>query len=217
MKMAGVHVSDHPLCRHKLSLLRDRSTAAIQFRMLVDELSFMLTYEAIRDLELNEIQVETPLTTTRGHDLRHGIGLVPILRAGLGMVGGALRLLPQAQVWHLGLARNERTLDPEEYYNNLPATPTVGRVIVLDPMLATGGSAGAAIDILARWGVERIQFVGILAAPEGVESLRARHPGVDIHVGAVDERLTTADDGLPPGFIWPGLGDAGDRQFDTVA
>jgi uracil phosphoribosyltransferase len=140
---------------------------------------------------------------------------VPILRAGLGMVEGAWRFLPQAEVWHLGLYRDEHTLRPVEYYNKLPVAPTVQLCLLLDPMLATGGSATAAVDVLKRWGVSRIKFIGLIAAPEGVAALQAHHPDVDIHVAAIDERLTTTADPFPPGFIWPGLGDAGDRQFGT--
>ena len=143
------------------------------------------------------------------------IGLVPILRAGLGMVEGAWRLLPQAEVWHLGLYRDERTLRPVEYYNKLPVAPTVQLCLLLDPMLATGGSATAAVDVLKRWGVSRIKFVGLIAAPDGVAALQTQHPDVDIHVAAIDERLTNENDPFPPGYIWPGLGDAGDRQFGT--
>ena len=143
------------------------------------------------------------------------VGLVPILRAGLGMVEGAWRLLPQAEVWHLGLYRDEHTLRPVEYYNKLPVSPRVQLCLILDPMLATGGSATAAVEVLKRWGVQRIKFVGLIAAPEGIRALHAEHPDVDVHVAAVDERLTNAQDPFPSGYIWPGLGDAGDRQFGT--
>jgi uracil phosphoribosyltransferase len=132
------------------------------------------------------------------------------------MVEGAWRLLPQAEVWHLGLYRDEHTLRPVEYYNKLPVSPTVQLCLILDPMLATGGSAIAAVDILKRWGVSRVKFLGLIAAPEGVDALQDAHPDVDIHVTAIDERLTTDSDPLPAGFIWPGLGDAGDRQFGTA-
>jgi len=211
-----VHISAHPLAAHKLALLRDRFTEPIRFRELITELSAMITHEATQDLELTERTVETPLAQTSGHRLADRIGFAPILRAGLGMVEGARSLLPQAQVWHLGIRRDERSLAPVEYYNRLSQVPSVTLCLVLDPMLATGGSAIAAVSLVKKWGVERIKFVGILAAPEGIAALHERHPEVEIHVCAVDERLTDERDGVPSGFIWPGLGDAGDRQFDTV-
>ncbi|RIK43678.1 MAG: uracil phosphoribosyltransferase [Chloroflexi bacterium] len=207
--------SRHPLARHKLSLLRSIETEPKKFRELVGELSMMMVYEATHDLALVPTSVETPLTTTEGAQMGEKIGLVPILRAGLGMVEGAWRLLPQAEVWHLGLYRDERTLKPVHYYNKLPIQPTVGVCLILDPMLATGGSATAAIEVLKQWGVARIKFVGLIAAPEGIAAVHSAHPDVAIYVAAIDERLTTAADPFPPGFIWPGLGDAGDRQFGT--
>ncbi len=208
--------SPHPLARHKLSLLRRLETEPKKFRELVSELATILIYEATQDLTLASQAITTPLTTMNGAVMGEKIGLVPILRAGLGMVEGAWRLLPQAEVWHLGLYRDEHTLQPVEYYNKLPTQPTVGLCLILDPMLATGGSAIAAVDVLKRWGVARIKFVGLIAAPEGVATLHAHHPDVAIHIAAVDERLTTSADPFPPGFIWPGLGDAGDRQFGTA-
>ncbi len=208
--------SPHPLARHKLSLLRRLETEPKKFRELVSELAMILIYEATQDLPLASQAITTPLTTMNGAVMGEKIGLVPILRAGLGMVEGAWRLLPQAEVWHLGLYRDEHTLQPVEYYNKLPTQPTVGLCLILDPMLATGGSAIAAVDVLKRWGVARIKFVGLIAAPEGVAALHAHHPDVAIHIAAVDERLTTTADPFPPGFIWPGLGDAGDRQFGTA-
>ena len=205
----------HPLARHKLTLLRSVTTEPKKFREVVSELATMLVYEATRDLPLRALDVETPLTTARGAEMAEKIGLIPILRAGLGMVDGAWNLLPQAEVWHLGLYRDERTLKPVEYYNKLPTDPTVQLCLLLDPMLATGGSAIAACDVLKRWGVKRVKYLGLIAAPEGIHALHHAHPDVDIHVAAVDERLTNADDPFPTGFIWPGLGDAGDRQFGT--
>lgn len=215
MTSANVYPSSHPLARHKLTLLRSISTEPKKFREVISELAMMLVYEATRDLPLQTASVQTPLTTTEGAYMAEKVGLVPILRAGLGMVEGAWRLLPQAEVWHLGLYRDERTLRPVEYYNKLPVMPTVQLCLILDPMLATGGSATAAVEVLKRWGVARIKFVGLIAAPEGVRMLQSHHPDVDIHVAAIDERLTTSADPFPPGFIWPGLGDAGDRQFGT--
>ncbi|HRW05554.1 MAG TPA: uracil phosphoribosyltransferase [Caldilineaceae bacterium] len=215
--MAGnTYPSPHPLIQHKLTLLRRKSTEPKKFRELVGEVSIMLTYEATQDLAVLPIEIETPLTAARGKTMGEKIGLVPILRAGLGMVDGAWRLLPQAEVWHLGLYRDERTLQPVEYYNKLPTDPTVQLCLLLDPMLATGGSAIAAVDVLKRWGVSRIKFVGLIAAPEGIAALHDHHPDVDIHIGAIDERLTNKDDIFPSGYIWPGLGDAGDRQFGTA-
>ncbi len=212
---ANVYPSAHPLAQHKLTLLRRKATEPKKFRELVSELSMMMIYEATSDVSLLPHEIETPLTTMRAPQLGEKIGLVPILRAGLGMVEGAWRLLPQSEVWHLGLYRDERTLQPVEYYNKLPTDPTVQICLLLDPMLATGGSATAAVDVLKRWGVERIKFVGLIASPEGVAALHQKHPDVDIHVAAVDERLTDHNDEFPSGYIWPGLGDAGDRQFGT--
>lgn len=215
MPTGNVYPSAHPLARHKLTLLRRRTTEPKKFREVIGELAMMLTYEATHDLPLTTVDVDTPLTRAQGAEMAEKVGLVPILRAGLGMVEGAWMLLPQAEVWHLGLYRDENTLRPVEYYNKLPVNPTVQLCLILDPMLATGGSASAAVEVLKRWGVERIKFVGLIAAPEGIETLQNDHPNVDIHVAAIDERLTTQDDPFPPGFIWPGLGDAGDRQFGT--
>ncbi len=216
MPNANIHVSAHPLAKHKLTLLRRRTTEPKKFRELISELAMMLVYEATCDLPLARELVDTPLTQTVGESMAETVGLVPILRAGLGMVEGAWRLLPQAEVWHLGLYRDERTLRPVEYYNKLPVSPTVELCLILDPMLATGGSATAAVDVLKRWGVSRIKFVGLIAAPEGIQALQTQHPDVDIYVAAIDERLTDGRDACPPGFIWPGLGDAGDRQFGTA-
>jgi len=195
--------------------LRRKETEPKKVRELVNELSMMMVYEATQDLPMLPVEVETPLTTARGKTMGEKVGLVPILRAGLGMVDGAWRLLPQAEVWHLGLYRDEKTLQPVEYYNKLPTDSTVQLCLILDPMLATGGSAIAAVQVLKRWGVERIKFVGLIAAPEGVDALQKAYPDVDIHLGAIDERLTNKDDIFPSGYIWPGLGDAGDRQFGT--
>ncbi|HRW46944.1 MAG: uracil phosphoribosyltransferase [Caldilinea sp.] len=212
----NVFVSPHPLARHKLTLLRRRETEPKKFREVIGELASMLVYEATADLATRPLAIETPLTTTEGQVMAEKVGLVPILRAGLGMVEGAWRLLPQAEVWHLGLYRDERTLQPVSYYNKLPVAPTVELCLVLDPMLATGGSAIAAVDVLKQWGVSRIKFVGLLGAPEGIAALHERHPDVAIHVAEIDERLTGPGDAFPSGYIWPGLGDAGDRQFGTA-
>jgi uracil phosphoribosyltransferase len=204
-----VHISPHPLVKHKLSVLRDKSTDHRAFRELVRELALLLCYEATQDLPLSPRTVETPMGLANAHKAEDAIGLVPILRAGLGLVDGVMELLPQVQVWHIGLYRDEKTLRPVQYYNKLPTEPTVSVCLVLDPMLATGGSAVATVDILKNWGVKRIKFLGLIAAPEGVEVFTKAHPDVPIHVAAVDERLNEI------GFIVPGLGDAGDRQFGT--
>ncbi len=201
--------SPHPLVAHKLSLLRNADTNPKQFRELIREMAALLTYEATADLLTTPVSIQTPLAPAQGLMLKEAIGLVPILRAGLGMVEGVWALLPNAEVWHIGLYRDERTLKPVEYYNKLPVEPTVSVCLILDPMLATGGSAVATVDILKRWGVRRIKFVGILAAPEGIQLMHQHHPEVPIHLAAVDERLNEH------GYILPGLGDAGDRQFGT--
>jgi uracil phosphoribosyltransferase len=207
--MAQVHVSKHPLLQHKLALLRDQDTKHRQFRELVGEMAKLLCYEATADLELDELTVTTPMGQAPGHRLKKEIGLIPILRAGLGMVTGMLEMLPGAQVWHLGFYRDERTLRPVQYYNKLPIEPTVQLCLILDPMLATGGSAVEAVNVLKEWGVRHIKYVGLIGAPEGIERLSTAHPDVPIHLAAVDERLNDI------GFIVPGLGDAGDRQFGT--
>jgi uracil phosphoribosyltransferase len=207
--MSGLHISKHPLALHKLTVLRDKDTDHRSFRELVRELALLLCYEATQDLELEQRVVNTPVGPAAGYKTNDTIGLVPVLRAGLGLVEGVMELLPNVQVWHIGLYRDEKTLRPVEYYNNLPTEPTVQVCLVLDPMLATGGSAVATVDILKRWGVSRIKYLGLIAAPEGVERLQTAHPDVAIHVASVDERLNEV------GFIVPGLGDAGDRQFGT--
>lgn len=205
-----LHISQHPLVQHKLSILRDSQTRHPQFRQLVREIAMLLCYEASADLDLNNTSVTTPMGEARGKILRQEIGLIPILRAGLGMVDGILELLPSAQVWHIGIYRDEKTLRPVQYYNKLPIAPTVQICFILDPMLATGGSAVATAQILKNWGAERIKFVGLIGAPEGVKALESAHPDVDIYLAALDERLNEI------GFIIPGLGDAGDRQFGTA-
>jgi uracil phosphoribosyltransferase len=204
-----VYESKHPLVKHKLSLMRDKQTKPKKFRELIREVAMLLCYEATADLDVMAINVETPLETAVGHELREKVGLVPVLRAGLGMVEGIWEMMPGAEVWHIGLYRDEKTLKPVSYYNKLPTMPTVQVCLVLDPMLATGGSAVATVDILKKWGAQRIKFVGILAAPAGIERLQTAHPDVPIHIAKIDQRLNDF------GFILPGLGDAGDRQFGT--
>jgi uracil phosphoribosyltransferase len=206
----GVFISSHPLVKHKLTLLRDKTTDPTRFRRLVHELATLLCYEATQDLSLTPKSVETPMGTAQGAELAESIGLIPILRAGLGMIDGVWDLMPVAEVWHIGLYRDEHTLQPVQYYNKLPVEPRVQVCLILDPMLATGGSAIATADLLREWGAKRIKFVGLIAAPEGIKALREAHPDVPIHIGAVDERLNEI------GYIVPGLGDAGDRQFGTA-
>jgi uracil phosphoribosyltransferase len=208
--MPNVYPSPHPLVAHKLSILRDIYTEPKKFRQLVRELGALLTYEATTDLAMVPVDITTPLATAKCHELSMKIGLVPVLRAGLGLVEGVWELIPTAEVWHIGLYRDEKTLKPVEYYNKLPIEPTVSMCLILDPMLATGGSAVATADILKRWGVKRIKFVGLIAAPEGIAALQKAHPDVDIHLAAVDDHLNEH------GYIVPGLGDAGDRQFGTA-
>lgn len=205
-----VYESSHPLTRHKLALLRDSQTKSKQFRELVRELSLMLAYEATQDLPLSQIEVETPMGTAVGQQLQNNIGLVPILRAGLGMVNGLLEMIPAMQVWHIGMYRDEETLEPVWYYNKLPNQPTVDICLVCDPMLATGGSAVATVDLVKKWGVSHVKFLALIAAPEGIRTLEQAHPDVDIYVAAIDDHLNDI------GFIVPGLGDAGDRQFGTL-
>ena len=207
--MENVFPSQHPLVAHKLRLLRDVNTEPKKFRELVREISALLAYEATSDLLTMPVITKTPLAPAAGAELEEKIGLVPILRAGLGMVEGVWGLMPSAEVWHIGIYRDEHSLKPVEYYNKLPVEPTVSVCLVLDPMLATGGSAVATIDILKRWGVKKIKFVGIIGAPEGIQAVHTMHPQVPIHLAAVDERLNEH------GYILPGLGDAGDRQFGT--
>ena len=207
--MNNVFPSTHPLVAHKITRLRDVTTEPKKFRELVRELAALLAYEATLDLQVIPVDVQTPLAVARGSHLMDKIGLVPILRSGLGMVEGVWELMPSAEVWHIGLYRDERTLQPVSYYNRLPVAPTVSVCLILDPMLATGGSAVATVDILKNWGVTNIKFVGLIAAPEGIATLHNAHPDVPIHIAAIDDHLNEH------GYILPGLGDAGDRQFGT--
>jgi uracil phosphoribosyltransferase len=207
-----LHVSRHPAILHKLGILRDERTEPKKFREVVRELSWLLGYEALADARVRPLTVRTPLEEMAGNELADRIGLIPILRAGLGMVDAMLELMPTAEVWHLGLFRDERTLQPVEYYNKLPDAATVDLCLILDPMLATGGSATAAIDVLKRWGAVtpvRIKLINLIAAPEGAEAVFAAHPDVEIYCAALDRQLNDR------GYIMPGLGDAGDRQFGT--
>jgi uracil phosphoribosyltransferase len=208
--MDQVHVSTHPLVQHKLTLLRRAETEPKKFRELVRELTQFLIYEATADLNLRPKPITTPLAPYDGQEIGERIGLVPILRAGLGMVEPVLEMIPTVRVWHLGLYRDKHTLEPVAYYHKLPPQADIDLCLILDPMLATAGSAIAAVDVLKQWGAQRIKFLGLIAAPEGVQRLSAAHPDVPIYLAAVDERL---DDHA---YIVPGLGDAGDRQFGTA-
>jgi len=207
---AAVHISTHPLVQHHLSRLRSVATRPPEFRSLVAAISRVLLYEATRDVRVRAVTVTTPLTTTTGQEMAETIGLVPVLRAGLGMADAMLESLPEATVWHLGLYRDHATLKPVTYYNRLPDSSGIDVAIVLDPMLATGGSAIAAVEILKKAGTPRIKFVGILGAPEGIAALQTAHPDVPVFLAALDSHLNEV------GYIIPGLGDAGDRQFGTA-
>jgi uracil phosphoribosyltransferase len=205
----NVFVSNHALILHKLTKLRDVNTGPKKFRELIRELSILLAYEATQDLDLVPRQVTTPMGEANGYMLAQKVGLIPVLRAGLGMVEGIWEMMPGAEVWHIGLYRDERTLRPVSYYNKLPVDPTVQVCLVLDPMLATGGTAVETVHMLKRWGASNIKYIGIIAAPEGIRALSQAHPDVPIHVAAIDSHLNEI------GYIVPGLGDAGDRQFGT--
>lgn len=208
--MKNVHVFDHPLIQHKLSLIRDKNTGSKEFRELVEEVATLMAFEVTRDFPLQEVDVETPVAKAKCKVISgKKVGLVPILRAGLGMVDGVLKLIPAAKVGHIGLYRDPETLKPVEYYCKLPTDVQERDLIVIDPMLATGGSAVAAIQFLKDRGVRNIKLMCLIAAPEGIAAVRASHPDVDIFAGAVDQKLNEH------GYIVPGLGDAGDRLFGT--
>lgn len=208
--MAQVFLFDHPLIQHKISILRDKNTSTKEFRELVQELSMLMAYEVTRDLPLTEVTIETPVATTKAKVLAgKKMALVPILRAGLGMVDGMLSIIPNAKVGHIGLYRDPNTLKPVEYYCKLPEDITEREVVVLDPMLATGGSSAAAISFLKERGIKNIKFVCLISAPEGIERLQKEHPDVAIFCAARDEKLNDH------AYIIPGLGDAGDRLFGT--
>jgi len=208
--MGKVNVLDHPLIQHKLTFIRDEDTGTKQFRELVNELSMLMGFEITRNLPVKEVGVKTPVTVSKAQILTgKKIGLIPILRAGLGMVDGMLQLLPAARVGHIGLYRDPETFEPVEYYIKLPSDISERILIVLDPMLATGGSANDAIDSLKKRGAKSIKLMTIVAAPEGVELIKKNHPDVDIYMCALDEKLDEK------GYIVPGLGDAGDRLFGT--
>ncbi|MFD2331388.1 uracil phosphoribosyltransferase [Cohnella sp. GCM10020058] len=208
--MGRLQVCDHPLIQHKVTFLRDKKTETKQFRELVDEISTLMAYEATRDFPLTTTKVQTPVIEAEGKIIAgRMVGLIPILRAGLGMVDGVLKLLPSARVGHIGLYRDEETLQPVEYYVSLPTDVTERELIVLDPMLATGGSANAAISILKQRGCKPTKLMCLIAAPEGVKAVQEAHPEIDIFVAALDSHLNEH------GYIVPGLGDAGDRLYGT--
>ena len=208
--MQKIVVMDHPLIQHKVGLIRKKETGSKEFRELIGEIAMYMCYEATRDLKLTDIEIETPICRTTVKELSgKKLAVVPILRAGLGMVEGMLAMIPAAKVGHIGLYRDPETLKPVEYYCKLPADSTEREVFVVDPMLATGGSAVAAIQMLKDKGVKNIRFLCIIAAPEGVEAMKKAHPDVDIYIGALDQHLNEH------GYIVPGLGDAGDRIFGT--
>ena len=206
----NVFIMDHPLIQHKLSILRDEKTGSKQFRELVSEIAMLMCYESTRDLPLTEVEIKTPITTAKTKKLAgRKMAFVPILRAGLGMVDGILSLFPAAKVGHIGMYRNEETLEPQEYYCKLPVGIEDKVVMLVDPMLATGGSACDAIALLKRRGCKHIKFLAIIGAPEGVEKVHADHPDVEVYVSTLDRCLNEN------GYILPGLGDAGDRIFGT--
>lgn len=208
--MNKVVIMDHPLVQHKLTLMRDKNTGSKDFRELLTEITMLMGYEITRDLPLEEVEIETPLVKTKAKVIAgKKLGIVPILRAGLGMVDGLLSLVPAAKVGHVGLYRDPETLKPVEYYSKFPKDINERDMIVVDPMLATGGSAVAAIDVVKREGAKSVKLVNLVASPEGIGEVHKYHPDVDIFVAALDERLNEH------GYILPGLGDAGDRLFGT--
>jgi uracil phosphoribosyltransferase len=208
--MSKVEVMNHPLIQHKIGIIRKKETSSKEFREMIGEIAMLMCYEATRDLKLSDLTIETPITDTTVKELAgKKLAVVPILRAGLGMVEGMLAMIPAAKVGHIGLYRNPETLEPVEYYCKLPADCSERDIFVVDPMLATGGSAEAAIQMLKDKGVRNIRFMCIIAAPEGVKRMQEAHPDVDIYIGALDEKLNDH------GYIVPGLGDAGDRIFGT--
>ncbi len=208
--MGKLVVFDHPLIQHKLTIMRDKDTGVKEFRELLEEISMLMVFEVTRDLETEEIDIETPICKCKGRKLAgRKLAVVPILRAGLGMVEGMLNMIPAAKVGHIGLYRDPETLDPVEYYCKLPADSDEREILLVDPMLATGGSASAAIGFLKQRGCTHIRLVDLIAAPEGVKRIQEDHPDVDIYVAGLDDHLNEH------GYIVPGLGDAGDRLFGT--
>ncbi len=208
--MGNVYVMDHPLIQHKIGIIRRKDTSSKEFREMIKEIAMLMCYEATRNLKLSDVEIETPIAKMMAKELTgKKLAIVPILRAGLGMVEGMLAMIPAAKVGHIGLYRDPQTLKPVEYYCKLPADSSEREIYVVDPMLATGGSAAAAIEMLKEKGVKNIHFMCIIAAPEGVKKMQQEHPEVDLYIGALDQRLNEH------GYIVPGLGDAGDRIFGT--
>ena len=208
--MSKVIVTDHPLIQHKLTLMRDKNTGSKDFRQLLTEITMLMGYEITRNLPLEDAEIETPVVKATCKVLQgKKLGIVPILRAGLGMVDGLVNLIPAAKIGHVGLYRDPETLQPVEYYCKLPQDINEREMLIVDPMLATGGSAVAAIDVLKKKGATNLKLVNLVAAPEGIEEVKKYHPDVDIYVAAIDEKLNDH------GYIVPGLGDAGDRLFGT--
>lgn len=208
--MSRVVVMDHPLIQHKIGYIRRKETGTKDFRQIIGEIGMLMCYEATREMKLIDVEIETPIGKTVVKELKgKKLAVIPILRAGLGMVDGMLQIIPAAKVGHIGLYRDPETLEPVEYYCKLPEDSSEREVFVIDPMLATGGSAAIAIQMLKEKGVKNIHFMCIIAAPEGVEKMQKEHPDVDIYIGALDEKLNDH------GYIVPGLGDAGDRIFGT--
>lgn len=208
--MSKITVMDHPLIQHKIGIIRRKEVGSKDFRQMISEIAMLMCYEATRDLKVQDVEIETPICKTTVKELQgKKLAVVPILRAGLGMVDGMLQMIPAAKVGHIGLYRDPETLKPVEYYCKLPADSSEREIFVVDPMLATGGSAAAAIQMLKEKGVKRIRFMCIIAAPEGVKKMQEAHPDVDVYIGALDDHLNDH------GYIVPGLGDAGDRIFGT--
>ncbi|MCH5462109.1 uracil phosphoribosyltransferase [Lactobacillus sp. LC28-10] len=208
--MGKFQVMDHPLIQHKLTIIRDKNCGTKVFREVVDEITMLMAYDVARDMPLKDVEIETPIAKTTVKTLAgKKVAIVPILRAGIGMVDGIMKLIPAAKIGHIGMYRDEKTLEPHEYFVKLPADIDQRQIFVVDPMLATGGSAIMAIDALKKRGATNIKFVCLVAAPEGVKALRAKHPDVDIYTAALDDHLNK------DGYIVPGLGDAGDRLFGT--
>ena len=208
--MGSLHVLDHPLIQHKLSILRDKNTGVKEFRELISEIAMLMCYEATRDLPLEEVEIETPIAKAKVHRIAgKKLAVVPILRAGLGMVDGMVNMMPNVKVGHVGLYRDPETLQPVKYYFKMPPDIAERDVIVVDPMLATGGSASAAISFIKETGAKRIKLMSVIGAPEGVAKMQKDHPDVDIFIAALDDHLNEN------GYIVPGLGDAGDRIFGT--
>ena len=208
--MANITVTNHPLIQHKVSIIRDKNTSSKDFRTIIGEIAMLMCYEATRDLELTEVEVETPVAVAKVKKLSgKKLAVVPILRAGLGMVDGITALIPSARIGHIGLYRDEETLEPKEYYCKLPNDIANRLVVILDPMLATGGSAVAAVNFIKEKGCKNIKFMSLIAAPEGIKKLTESHPDIQLYCGCIDDKLNEN------GYIIPGLGDAGDRIFGT--